>query len=166
MFSLETLLEMRVPKHLIQLLEGFSEDQSAVIKTEFGDTDSFKIKKGVGLRQRCILSQFLFNLLCRENNEKSRNGRGKRRSKNSRKDTEQLEIRGPHVINGRKKCGSDKTNKKVEDRKRKSRPIFQHKEDQDYDNSRLGQLRYRRRRNRSGNKLYVSRIRSRKRWKV
>src|SRR6218665_1622832 len=56
----KTLLEMGIPKHLIQLLRGFYEDQSAVIRTEFGDTDRFKIKKGV--RQGCILSPFLFNL--------------------------------------------------------------------------------------------------------
>src|SRR6218665_1493702 len=39
---------------------GFYEHQSAVIRTEFGDTDRFKIKKGV--RPGCILSPFLFNL--------------------------------------------------------------------------------------------------------
>src|SRR6218665_550310 len=51
---------MGIPKHLIQLLKGLYEDQSAVIRTEFGDTDRFKIKKEV--RQGCILSPFLFNL--------------------------------------------------------------------------------------------------------
>src|SRR6218665_881645 len=56
----KTLLEMGIPKHLIQLLKGLYEDQSAVIRTEFGDTDRFKIKNGV--RQGCILSPFLFNL--------------------------------------------------------------------------------------------------------
>ena len=48
------------PKHLIQLLKGLYGDQSAVIRTEFGDTDRFRIKKGVW--QGCILSPFLFNL--------------------------------------------------------------------------------------------------------
>src|SRR6218665_1298593 len=44
----KTLLEMGIPKHLIQqLLKGLYENQSAVIRTEFGDTDRFKIKKGV-----------------------------------------------------------------------------------------------------------------------
>src|SRR6218665_2555044 len=56
----KTLLEMGILKHLIQLLKGLYENQSAVIRTEFGDTDRFKIKKGV--RQGCILSPFLFNL--------------------------------------------------------------------------------------------------------
>src|SRR6218665_3358344 len=54
------LLEMGIPKHLIQLLKGLYENQSAVIRTEFGDTDRFKIKKGVW--QGCILSPFLFDL--------------------------------------------------------------------------------------------------------
>src|SRR6218665_2230292 len=56
----KTLLEMGIPRHLIQLLKGLYENQSAVIRTEFGDTDRFKIKNGV--RQGCILSPFLFNL--------------------------------------------------------------------------------------------------------
>ena len=56
----KTLIEMGIPKHLIQLLRGLYEDQVAVIRTEFGDTDKFKIKKGV--RQGCILSPVLFNL--------------------------------------------------------------------------------------------------------
>src|SRR6218665_2187502 len=54
------LLEMGILKDLIQLLKGLYEDQSKVIRTEFGDTDRFKIKKGE--RQGCILSPFLFNL--------------------------------------------------------------------------------------------------------
>src|SRR6218665_3992712 len=53
----KTLLEMGIPKHLIQLLKGLYEDQSAVIRTEFGDTDRSKIKKGV--RQGCILTPFV-----------------------------------------------------------------------------------------------------------
>src|SRR6218665_690821 len=51
---------MGIPKHLIQLLKGLYGDQSAVIRTEFGDTDRFKIKKVVW--QGCIFSPFLFNL--------------------------------------------------------------------------------------------------------
>src|SRR6218665_120570 len=48
----KTFLEMGIPKHLIQLLKGLYEDQSAVKRTELGDTDRFKTKKGV--RQGCI----------------------------------------------------------------------------------------------------------------
>ena len=77
--------------------------------------------------------------VCRQDNEKGRNGRGKRSSENSRNDTEQFEI-CRHNIDGRKKSGFDKTDKKAEERERKGGPIFQHKEDKDYDNSQLGQL--------------------------
>jgi Reverse transcriptase (RNA-dependent DNA polymerase) len=56
----KTLIEMGIPRHLIQLLKGLYEDQIAVIRTEYGDTDRIRIKKGV--RQGCILSPFLFNL--------------------------------------------------------------------------------------------------------
>ena len=38
------------------------------------------------------------------------------------------------------KSGSDKTDQKAKERKRKGGPRFQHKEDKDYDNSQLGQL--------------------------
>ena len=55
-------------------------------------------------------------------------------------DTEQLELCRRYIINGREKSGSYKTDKKAEERKRKGGPMFQHKEDKDYDNSRLGQL--------------------------
>ena len=51
---------MGIPKHLIQLLKGLYEDQIAVIRTEYGDTNRIRIKKRV--RQGCILSPFLFNL--------------------------------------------------------------------------------------------------------
>jgi len=78
-------------------------------------------------------------------------------------DTEQFELCRRYIINGREKSGSYKTDKKAEERKRKGGPMFQHKEDKDYDNSRLGQLQDRWR---SSNKLYVSGIRSGKRGKV
>jgi len=41
----KTLGEMGIPKHLIQLLKGLYEDQIAVIRTEYGDTDRIRIKK-------------------------------------------------------------------------------------------------------------------------
>ena len=78
----KTLLEMGIPKHLIQLLKGLYEDQSAVIRTEFGDTDQKRSTAGLHL------VPFLIQPVRREHNEEGRNGRGKGRSENSRKDTE------------------------------------------------------------------------------
>src|SRR6218665_2354902 len=73
------LLWKTLPKHLIQLLKGLYEDQSAVIRIEFRDTDRFKIKKGV--RQGCILSPFLFNLYAERIMRKAEmEALGKRRS--------------------------------------------------------------------------------------
>ena len=80
-----------MPKHLIQLLKGLYEDQSALIRTEFGDTDRFKIKKS---KTGMYLVPIPIQHVRRKDNEKRRNGRGKRRSENSRKDrpTDQFEI--------------------------------------------------------------------------
>src|SRR6218665_1458317 len=86
----KTLLEMGISKHLIQLLKGLYENQSAVTRTEFGDTDRFKIKKRS--TAELDLVPILIQPVRRLDNEKSRNGRGKGRSENSRKDTEQFEI--------------------------------------------------------------------------
>jgi hypothetical protein len=55
-----TLKEMGIPIHLIMLLKSLYADQEAVVRTEYGDTDSIKIENGV--RQGCILSPCLFNL--------------------------------------------------------------------------------------------------------
>ena len=77
------------------------------------------------------LVPILIQFVCREDNEKIRNGRGKRRSENSRKDTEQFKMCRRHITNGRKKAHPTKLIR---------RPIFQPKEDNDYDNSRLGQV--------------------------
>ena len=50
----------QVPAHLIQLIRSLYTDQEATVRSQYGDTDWFKIEKGV--RQGCILSPFLFNL--------------------------------------------------------------------------------------------------------
>jgi hypothetical protein len=55
-----TLQQMGFPEHLITLLHSLYENQEATIKTEYGETESFQIGKGV--RQGCILSPMLFNL--------------------------------------------------------------------------------------------------------
>ena len=57
-----------------------------MIRTECGDIDRFKVKK------RSKTGLHLIQPVCREDNKKDRNGRGKRRSEDSRKDTEQFEI--------------------------------------------------------------------------
>jgi hypothetical protein len=55
-----TLKDMGFPIHLVVLLKSLYENQVARVRTDFGDTDSFGIGKGV--RQGCILSPCLFNL--------------------------------------------------------------------------------------------------------
>ena len=55
-----TLQQMGFPEHLITVLHNLYENQEATVRTEHGDTDSFKIGKGV--RQGGILSPTLFNL--------------------------------------------------------------------------------------------------------
>ncbi|XP_049720335.1 uncharacterized protein LOC126064890 [Elephas maximus indicus] len=51
---------MGIPEHLIVLMRNLYIDQEAVVRTEQGDTDWFKVRKGV--RLGCILSPYLFNL--------------------------------------------------------------------------------------------------------
>ena len=51
---------MGVPVHLIVLLQKLYTKQEATIRTEFGETDTINIGKGV--RQGCILSPLLFNI--------------------------------------------------------------------------------------------------------
>ena len=51
---------MGVPVHLIVLLQNLYTKQEATIRTEFGETDTINIGKGV--RQGCILSPLLFNI--------------------------------------------------------------------------------------------------------
>ena len=75
----KTLLDMGVPKHLIQLFKGLYEDQSTAIRTEFGNTDRFKIKNGV--RQGCILSPFVINLYAERIIRKSEMEEAKSRAK-------------------------------------------------------------------------------------
>ena len=61
------LREMGMPDHLTCLLRnlhGVSEkpDQEATVRTLYGTTDWFKVKKGV--QQGCLLSPCLFNSIC------------------------------------------------------------------------------------------------------
>uniref|UniRef100_A0A803TE37 ribonuclease H n=1 Tax=Anolis carolinensis TaxID=28377 RepID=A0A803TE37_ANOCA len=51
---------MGIPSHLVCLLRNLYKDQVATVRTDYGTTDWFKIRKGV--RQGFILSPSLFNL--------------------------------------------------------------------------------------------------------
>ena len=51
---------MAIPDHLTCLLRNLYAGQEATVRTLYGTTDWFKIKKGV--RQGCLLSPCLFNL--------------------------------------------------------------------------------------------------------
>ena len=52
--------EMGIPDHLICLLRNLNAGQEATVRTGYGTTDWFQIRKDV--RQGCILSPCLFNL--------------------------------------------------------------------------------------------------------
>ena len=54
------LISFGAPPHLVALLHALYKDQLATVMTEHGETEPFKIGKGV--RQGCILSPLLFNL--------------------------------------------------------------------------------------------------------
>lgn len=54
------LKDMGFPNHVVALLQSLYSEQSAIIRTIVGDSETFKMGKGV--RQGCILSPYLFNL--------------------------------------------------------------------------------------------------------
>ena len=54
------LQELGIPRHLIKPMNNLYTNQEANMRTEFGNTSWFKIRKDV--RQGCILSPCLFNL--------------------------------------------------------------------------------------------------------
>jgi hypothetical protein len=51
---------MGVPEHLIVHIKSLYMKQEAAVKTEYGNTEWFEVRKGV--RQGCILPPYLFNL--------------------------------------------------------------------------------------------------------
>ena len=64
MTNWKILKEMGIPEHLTCLLRNLYASQEATIRTRHGTTDWFQIEKGV--RQGCLLSPCLFNLLYAE----------------------------------------------------------------------------------------------------
>ena len=81
--------EMGIPEHMVQVIRSLYANQEAKVRTEYGDTDSFSIGKGV--RQGCILSPYLFNLYS-EYHEASKPRETRHRSENGRKKNKQFEI--------------------------------------------------------------------------
>ena len=50
--------EMGIPEHMVQVIRSLYANQEAKVRTEYGDTESFSIGKGV--RQGCVLSPYLY----------------------------------------------------------------------------------------------------------
>ena len=65
------LKEMRIPDHLTCLRNLYA-GQEAIVRTGHGTTDCFQIGKGV--RQGCIVSPCLFNLIYRVHHAKCSSG--------------------------------------------------------------------------------------------
>jgi hypothetical protein len=57
--GLHPLRSMGVPEHLIALIKSLYAKQEAAVRTEYGYTEWFEVRKGV--RQGCIL-HYLFNM--------------------------------------------------------------------------------------------------------
>jgi hypothetical protein len=55
-----TLRNVGVPEHLIALIRRLYANLEAAVRTEYGDTEWFEVRKGV--RQGCILSPYLLNM--------------------------------------------------------------------------------------------------------
>ena len=76
------LKEMGIPDYLICLLRNLYVGQEATVRTLYGKTDWFKIKKGV--RQGCLLSPYLFNPYARLDDLQAGNKIGGRNINNLR----------------------------------------------------------------------------------
>ena len=61
------MIEMGFSRHLVRLIESLYEYQEAAVRVDGEDSEWFNVGKGV--RQGCILSPYLFNILCREYQE-------------------------------------------------------------------------------------------------
>ena len=56
----DTMEQMGFPVHIIQLVANLYKEQESVVRTTNGDTDWFKIERGV--RQGCVISPGLYNI--------------------------------------------------------------------------------------------------------
>ena len=56
----DTMEQMGLPVHIIQLIANLYKEQESVVRTTNGDTDWFKIERGV--RQGCVISSGLNNI--------------------------------------------------------------------------------------------------------
>ena len=55
-----TMEHMGFPVHIIQLVANLYKEQESVVRATNGDTDWFKIERGV--RQGCVISPWLYNM--------------------------------------------------------------------------------------------------------
>jgi len=56
----DTLRSMGVPEHLIALIKSLYTKREAAVRTEYGNTEWFEVRKGV--RHGYLLSLYLFNM--------------------------------------------------------------------------------------------------------
>ena len=56
----ETMEQMGFPVHIIQLVANLYKEQESVVRTSNGDTEWFKIERGVS--QGCVISPGLYNI--------------------------------------------------------------------------------------------------------
>ena len=105
---------MGVPDHLTCLLRNLYAGQEATVRTGYGTTDWFQIRKGVG--QGCILSPYLGNLYAEYIMQ------------NARMDQEQAEIKmvGRNINNLRY---ADGTTLMAESKEEPKRPLMKVKEE-------------------------------------
>ena len=66
----DCLRKKRISESLVRRIEKTSEGTEITVRTKLGNTENFVTKRGV--RQRCVMSPFLFNLYIADLDEKFR----------------------------------------------------------------------------------------------